>query len=131
MFNPHDFENINKIEPDAVPDGIVDASDYHQLLKQITSYLQDTDYDDANSRMVCMMNVINLFHETEDTISEDKVYGVTIGLMYHIQTMFGGMLQEDREEYFQHVKDDVLPIFEAESSTLPYYDSDLGEQTDE
>lgn len=131
MFNPYDFENINKNEPDAVPDGIVDASDYHQLLKQITDYLEQTDYEDPTSRMVSMMNVINLYHENEDTIDENKVYGVSIALMYHIQTMFGGMMQEDRDEYFQHVKNEVLPIFEAESSMLPYYDSDLGESTDE
>lgn len=131
MFNPNDFENINKIEPDAVPDGVVDASDYHEILKQITSYIEETDYDDANSRMVSMMNVINLFHRDEETIDEDKVYGVTIGLMYHIQSVFGGMLQEDRDEYFTHVRSEILPVFEAESSMLPYYDSDLGESNNE
>lgn len=131
MFNPHDFENINSNEPDAIPDGIVDASDYHKLLEQVTSYLQETDYDDSTSRMVCMMNVINLFHESEDAIDENKVYGVTIGLMYHIQTVFSGMLQEDRDEYFQHIRNEILPIFESESTTLPYFESDFGGSTDE
>lgn len=131
MFNPYDFENINKNEPDTVPDGIVDASDYHQLLKQITAYLEETDYEDPTSRMVAMMNVINLCHQDESNIDENKVYGVSIGLMYHIQTMFGGMVQEDRDEYFQHIKQEILPVFEAESSMLPYYESDFGGLTDE
>lgn len=131
MFNPEDFENINNIDPDTVPDGIVDASDYHQLLKQITEYLEQTDYDDPNSRMVSMMNIINLYHDDEDTVDQDKVYGVTIGLMYHVQTMFGGMPSEDKEEYFKIVKEDILPTFEKDASSLPYYDSDFGGFSDE
>lgn len=125
MFNHDDFENINK-EPDTIPDGIIDASDYYENLKQITGYLEDTDYEDTESRLVSMMNIINLMHSDEETLSEDSVYGVAIGLMYHIQTIMTGMTQEDRQEYFMHIKETILPTFESEAKTLPYYDSDFG-----
>lgn len=131
MFNPRDFENINKNEPDTVPDGIVDASDYHELLKQVTSFIQQTDYDDPTSRMVAMMNTINLFHDSEDTIDENKLYGVVIGCMYHIQTLLCGMLSEDREEYFKVIEEEIMPQFEQESKMLPFYESDFGDDSDE
>lgn len=131
MFNPYDFENINKNEPDTVPDGIVDASDYHELLKQLTEHIKATDYEDATSRMVAMMNVINLFHDDEETVDENKIYGVVIACMYHIQTLLCGMLQEDRDEYFKVIDEDVFPDFEKQSKVLPYYDSDLGENKDD
>lgn len=131
MFNPYDFENINKNEPDTVPDGIVDASDYHELLKKVTDFIQTTDYEDPTSRMVAMMNVINLFHDSEDTIDENNLYGVVISCMYHVQTLLCGMVQEDREEYFKVILEDVFPEFEKESKTLPYYQSDLGEPENE
>ena len=131
MFNPYDFENINKNEPDAVPDGIVDASDYHELLKQVTSFIQQTDYDDPTSRMVAMMNTINLFHDSEDTIDESKLYGVVISCMYHIQTLLCGMLPEDREEYFKVIEEEIIPQFEEESKMLPFYQSDFGDDSDE
>lgn len=125
MFSHDDFENINK-DPDAIPDGIIDASDYYETLKKITDYLEDTDYDSTESRLVSMMNIINLMHENEETLSEDNVYGVSIGLMYHIQTIMTGMEQEGRQEYFTHIKENILPTFEGEAKSLPYYDSDFG-----
>lgn len=127
MFNHDDFENINK-DPDTIPDGIIDASDYYETLKKITGYLEDTDYEDTDSRLVSMMNIINLMHSDEETLSEDNVYGVSIALMYHIQTMMTGMDQEDRQGYFTHIKENVLPTFENESKALPYYDSDFGKE---
>lgn len=131
MFNPYDFQNINNNEPDAVPDGIVDASDYHELLKQVTLFIQQTDYDDPTSRMVAMMNTINLFHDDEDTIDQNKLYGVVIGCMYHIQTLLCGMLQEDREEYFKVIDEEIMPQFEKESKMLPFFESDFGDKNNE
>lgn len=125
MFNPYDFENINK-EPDTIPDGVVNASDYHELLKQVTEFMKATDYEDSGSRMVAMMNVINLFHDDEETINENNLYGVVISCMYHIQTLMSGMEEDDRKEYFKIIQEDVFPEFEEQSKTLPYYESDLG-----
>ena len=111
MFNKDDFDNLDDINEDTVPDGVVDASNYALILKQTTEYLKDTDYESAESRMVAMMNIVNLMHENEDTLSDDSVYGVVIALMYHIQTVLSGMVNEDREEYFNHLETEVLPIF--------------------
>lgn len=124
MFSDDDMENISK-KPDTVPDGVVDASDYYETLKSITNYLKDTEYEDTDSRLVSMMNIINLMHEDEETLSEDNVYGVVISLMYHIQTIMQGMEEIDRQEYFSHIQESILPTFENESKALPYYDTDL------
>jgi hypothetical protein len=123
MFNKDDFENLNNIDDDTVPDGVVDASNYALILRKTTDYLKDTDYESADSRMVAMMNVVNLMHEDEETISDDSAYGVTIALMYHIQTVLSGMVDEDRKEYFNHLETEVLPIFDTEAQSLPYYES--------
>lgn len=126
MFNSDDFENIKKVKPDTVPDGVVDASSYHEILKVITLILKESNYDDPDTRMAAMMNVVNLFHDDEETINEDNVYGVTIALMFHIQSIFCGMLQEDRDEYFNYVDSQVMPLFGSESSAIPYYETDFG-----
>jgi hypothetical protein len=123
MFNKDDFENLNEINEDTVPDGVVDASNYALILRKTTEYLKETDYESSDSRMVAMMNVVNLMHEDEETLSDDSAYGVTIALMYHIQTVLSGMVNEDRQEYFNHLETEVLPIFDMESQTLPYYDN--------
>ena len=101
------MENISK-KPDTVPDGVVDASDYYETLKSITNYLKDTEYEDTDSRLVAMMNIINLMHENEETLSEDNVYGVVISLMYHIQTIMQGMEEIDRQEYFSHIQENIF-----------------------
>lgn len=131
MFNPYDFSNINKNEPDAVPDGIVDASDYHELLKQVTAFIEQTDYDDSNSRMVAMMNIINLYHDDEDTVDEDKLYGVVIAILYHVQSILSGTDEETRREYFRITNEEIIPQFEKESKMLPFYESDFGKDSDE
>ena len=125
MFNPNDFENVNK-KPDEIPDGVIDASDYHQLLVSVTNLLKDTDFEDPESRMVAIMSIVNLFHEDEDTIDQDKVYGVVISCMYHLQTIFCNMDPEDKNEYFRICVEETLPDLEKQSTTLPYYDSDFG-----
>lgn len=130
MFKPEDFENIDK-DDDAIPDGVIDATNYYEILVKITEYIEGVDYEDNGSRMGSMMNIVNLMHEDEETLSEDSVYGVCISLMYHLQTMLSGMVEEDRVEYFQHIKDEVLPIFEKEASILPYYESDLDSSNEE
>ena len=130
MFNKDDFEKLNNINDDTVPDGVVDASDYALILRQTTEYLKNTDYESPESKMVAMMSVINLMHEDEENMSDDKVYGTTIAIMYHIQTLLSGMIDEDRSEYFNHVEKEVLPIFDDESQILPYYDTE-GEQSND
>jgi hypothetical protein len=130
MFNKDDFDNIDKINEDTVPDGVVDASDYALILRQTSEYLKETDYESSDSKMVAMMNVINLMHEDEENLNDEKVYGVGIALMYHIQTILGGMVNEDKEEYFRHLETEVLPMFEIESQMLPYYE-DQQENGDE
>jgi hypothetical protein len=130
MFNPYDFANINK-KPGEVPDGVIDASDYHQTLVSITDILKNTEYENPESRMVAIMNVVNLFHEDEDTIDQDKVYGVVISCMYHLQTIFCNMDSEDIDEYFRVHSEDIFPDLKEQSTTLPYYDSDFGVDDDE
>ncbi|NDB56880.1 hypothetical protein EB001_00275 [bacterium] len=124
MFNKDDFNNIDKVNEDTVPDGVVDASDYALILRKTAEHIRDTDYENPESKMVAMMNIINLMHEDEENLNDNNVYGVAIALMYHIQTLLGGMVDEDRKEYFDHLEKEVLPVFDEESQVLPYYDSE-------
>ena len=124
MFNKDDFNNIDKVNEDTVPDGVVDASDYALILRKTVEHIRDTDYDNPESKMVAMMNIINLMHEDEENLNDNNVYGVAIALMYHIQTLLSGMVDEDRAEYFDHLEKEVLPVFDEESQVLPYYDTE-------
>jgi hypothetical protein len=127
MFNEDDINNISK-DPDSIPDGVMDASEFYEDLVFLSKQLEDTDYESMDSKMKTMMNVINYYHnQTEDNsidINTDKLYGITIGLLFHMANLFVGMGDEGKVEYWEYINNDLLPTMKEEKTILPYWDND-------
>jgi hypothetical protein len=127
MFNEDDINNISK-DPNSIPDGVMDASEFYEDLVFLSKQLEDTDYESMDSKMKTMMNVINYYHnQTEDNsidINTDKLYGITIGLLFHMANLFVGMGDEGKVEYWEYINNDLLPTMKEEKTILPYWDND-------
>lgn len=127
MFSEDDIENIGK-DPDSIPDGVIDATDFYEDLVFLSKQLEDTDYESMDSKMKTMMNVINYYHNsTEDNsieINNDKLYGITIGLLFHMANLFVGMGDEGKIEYWEYINNELLPTMKEEKTILPYWDND-------
>lgn len=126
MFSEDDIENIGK-DPDSIPDGVIDATDFYEDLVFLSKQLEDTDYESMDSKMKTMMNVINYYHNsTEDNsieINNDKLYGITIGLLFHMANLFVGMGDEGKIEYWEYINNELLPTMKEEKTILPYWDN--------
>lgn len=127
MFSEDDIENIGK-DPDSIPDGVIDATDFYEDLVFLSKQLEDTDYESMDSKMKTMMNVINYYHNsTEDNsveINNDRLYGITIGLLFHMANLFVGMGDEGKIEYWEYINNELLPTMKEEKTILPYWDND-------
>lgn len=127
MFSEDDIENIGK-DPDSIPDGVIDATDFYEDLVFLSKQLEDTDYESMDSKMKTMMNVINYYHNsTEENsveINNDRLYGITIGLLFHMANLFVGMGDEGKIEYWEYINNELLPTMKEEKTILPYWDND-------
>lgn len=127
FFNEDDINNINK-DPDSIPDGVMDSSEFYEDLIFLSKQLEETDYESMDSKMKTMMNVINYYHiRTEDNLSDmnpDRVNGITIGLLFHMANIFVGMEYDAKAEYWDYINNELLPIMKEEKTILPYWNSD-------
>jgi len=127
MFNENDINNIGK-DPNSIPDGVIDATEFYEDLVFLSKQLEETDYESMDSKMKTMMNVINYYHnKTEDNsidINTDKLYGITIGLLFHMANLFVGMGDEGKVEYWEYINNELLPTMKEEKTILPYWDND-------
>lgn len=127
MFNEDDINNIGK-DPNSIPDGVMDATEFYEDLVFLSKQLEETDYESMDSKMKTMMNVINYYHnKTEDNsidINTDKLYGITIGLLFHMANLFVGMGDEGKFEYWEYINNELLPTMKEEKTILPYWDND-------
>lgn len=126
MFNDDDFEKMNDME-DQVPDGVLDASDYQRLNEEIAKIYHDTDFLNVESKMKATMSVINLLGSDEDgeDMDADVVFGVVLGLAFHLTNIFTSLAASDPEglsEYFDYLMNELLPSMKEESEVLPYWD---------
>lgn len=125
MFNNDDFEMIKK-SPDTAPDGLVDASDYQEINEKITEILSETDFTSINGKMGMMMSIMNLFAlEDGENVDPNATFGVVLALTFHLGNIFSNLQESDPEvlaEYFDFVKNEMLPSMREESSSLPYWE---------
>lgn len=125
MFNDDDFDFV-KDNNDTVPDGLVDASDYQEMNERITELLSQTDFSSVNGKMTFMMNVMNMFADEDgENVDPNATFGVVLALTFHLNNIFGNLQNSDPEgltEYFDFVKNELLPAMREESTSLPYWE---------
>lgn len=125
MFNNDDF-NFIKESPDAAPDGLIDASDYQEVNERITDLFSKTDFLSVNGKMEMMMNIMNMFADEDgENVDPNATFGVVLALTFHLGNIFSNLQNSDPEglaEYFEFVKNEMLPAMREESSSLPYWE---------
>lgn len=126
MFNDDDFESIED-KTDQVPDGVLDASDYQKLNEEIARLYYETDFLNVESKMRTTMSLINMLCSDEDgeDMDPDTVFGVVLGLAFHLTNIFTSLAASDPEglsEYFDYLMNELLPSMKEESEVLPYWD---------
>ena len=67
MFNENDINNIGK-DPNSIPDGVIDASEFYEDLVFLSKQLEETDYESMDSKMKTMMNVINYYFKQQSIL---------------------------------------------------------------
>jgi hypothetical protein len=128
MFEQEDFDHIQKMKNN-MADGMTDGSDSHMLLEKIVDIFSKTDFSSDESRMEMMMSCINLCYEEEDgeaVLVEDNVFGVVLGISFNYSNILSNLITDgfQTEEYYNFLKQEVLPVMREESKSLPYWDFD-------
>jgi hypothetical protein len=126
MFEKEDFDHIQKMQ-NSMADGMTDGSDSHSILEKIVDLFSHTDFTSDESRMEMMMNCINLCYEDEDgeaVLVEDNVFGVVLGLCFNYSNILSNLITDgfQTEDYYNFLKDEILPVMREESKSLPYWD---------
>jgi len=130
MFNMDDFERMSETNNE-VPDGIIDASDYYNDMQIVTNILSGIDYDDMNSRMHGMMNLMNSTYDDDGDMNSERVTGVVIALSFHFVNLMNNLEQESRDDYFNFAKNELLEQIKDDVASLPYWDLEETESDDE
>jgi hypothetical protein len=77
--------------------------------------------------MEMMMSCINLCYEDEDgetVLVEDNVFGVVLGICFNYSNILSNLITDgfQTKEYYDFLKEEVLPVMREESKSLPYWD---------
>jgi hypothetical protein len=126
MFEQEDFDHIQKMKS-SMADGMTDGSESHMLLENIVDIFSRTDFTSDDSRMEMMMSCINLCYEDEDgetVLVEDNVFGVVLGICFNYSNILSNLITDgfQTKEYYDFLKEEVLPVMREESKSLPYWD---------
>lgn len=128
MFDNNDFDHIKKMETE-MADGLLDASDSHEILEEVTQLIAETDFSSDESRMELMMKCINVCYEEEDgetVLVEDNVFSTILALCFNYSNLATNLIASGFEfsDYLDHVKNEILPGMREEFESLPYWNMD-------
>lgn len=129
MFEKEDFEHIDKMQ-NTMADGVMDASDSHSVLEKVIGILSSTDYLSDESRMEMMMHCINICYskdeDGEEVFEEDRVFHLVLALCFNYSNVMSNLVIDgfNTEDYYNFLKEEVLPVMDEQSKTLPYWDID-------
>jgi len=107
---------------DAVPDGLIDNSDYVNTFIAFYEAMRNIEPESEDSRLLFMMRVINMLGD--DSGLNNRVIEVVTCMAFHIVNFMeiGTMLRDDFiEKYMLNLSDEIIPRLEAEKSVMPYW----------
>ena len=128
MFEPEDFDHIQKMK-NSMADGMTDGSESHMILEKIVDIFSETNFASDEGRMEMMMSCINLCYEEEEgetVLVEDNVFGVVLGVCFNYSNILSNLITDgfNTDDYYNFLKQEVLPVMREESKSLPYWDFD-------
>lgn len=129
MFKKEDFDHIEKMQT-SMADGILDASESPKVLETVVEIMQSTDFLSDESRMEMMMHCVNLCYENDEdgdeVVDESKVFHLVLALCFMYSNIVSNLVMDgfDIEDYYKFLKEEVIPVMNEQSKSLPYWDVD-------
>lgn len=124
MFNDDDVNEISGMNG-RVPDGVIDASSYAQILCDIVDLIEDFDPERVDKSILFMTKCINLAYtddENNSEFSQTRALDVINGLTFNIMSLYEMLDKEQRAEFIRFQKEESLPETVEQCKALPFYD---------
>lgn len=126
MFNDEDPERLANADM-SIPDGIIDGTQYANILKNLIDNLGELDPSSYVSGITWVMRAVNECYPQGDEVDHTKVDAskatdAVTGLAYIILTMSEIIDEQDFKDYIEHQKGTVIPELFESCETIPYYD---------
>lgn len=121
MSHLEDAYNRHKGE---IPDGVVDASDYIDVVKTIVNSLSHLDNDDTSENIKFMTTIMDVFMSEDLEVDIDKIMETITAMAFVVTTTMqfaNGLDDEFVSKYINSMNDNVLPVMEKEARAIPYW----------
>lgn len=121
MSHLEDAYNKHKGE---IPDGVVDASDYIDVVKTIVNSLSHLDNDDTSENIKFMTTIMDVFMSEDLEVDIDKIMETITAMAFVVTTTMqfaNGLDDEFVSKYINSMNDNVLPVMEKEARAIPYW----------
>jgi hypothetical protein len=126
MFDEDD-ENFLANTDGLVPDGLVDASQYAEIMSNILDNLKNLDPNNYMSTVSWVVNCVNQCYSNEEgvhSVNASKATDTVTALAYFILSM-SSYVDEDRwDDFISHNQDNIIPELLETAPAMPFYDLD-------
>lgn len=120
FFSQDDYDSIGNKEK-GVPDGVMDATSYYEVFKNLLSSIENLDVDSYESKVKFMMDIVNpSFTEGSENLDSHYVMNLITSMSYHLIALLTD--NGDSSMYAKRVREHVLPHIEKESKAIPYWE---------
>lgn len=122
MFNDDDLKKILNTN-ELIPDGVIDGSQYAQIIGHIIDYLSQVEVGDYTSGVTWVMRCVNECYDPNTSkVDNSRATDVATALAYVLLTMLSIVDEDDLYEFIRIQKDDIVPELIRTSDAVPYYD---------
>jgi len=119
----HLEDAYNKHKGD-VPDGVVDASGYIDVVKTIVNGVSYLNSPDTSDNIKFMTTIMDTFMDEDLEVDLDKIMEAVTAMAFIVTTTMqfaNGLDDEFVGKYIDSMNDNVLPVMEKEARAVPYW----------
>jgi len=118
------LEDAYNKHKDQMPDGVVDASGYIDVVKTIVNSISHLDNKDTSENIKFMTTIMDIFMSEDLEIDVDKIMEAITAMAFVVTTtmQFANNLDDEFvSKYINSMNDNVLPVMEKEARAIPYW----------
>jgi hypothetical protein len=124
MFNDDDVNELSGMSG-RIPDGVIDASSYAQILCDIVGFIDELEPDRFDKSILFMTRCVNLAYSCDEDSSEfsqERALDTITGLTLFVMRMYEMMDEYQKAEFIRYQKEEALPEAIRDCQALPFYD---------
>lgn len=126
MFDEDDQNFLANTEG-LVPDGLVDASQYADIMSNILENLKNLDPNNYMSTVSWVVNCVNQCYSNDNgihSVDASKATDTVTALAYFILSMASHIDEDQWDSFISHNNENVIPELVATAPAMPFYDLD-------